>query len=61
MNASGTAAADSVAPMTDNTLRACPDCEQGKHSLCLGETWDNDADDYAPCPCAEATPHEVAQ
>jgi hypothetical protein len=34
------------------TVRSCPDCEQGKHFNCDGRAWDNDADDYAPCPCA---------
>jgi hypothetical protein len=29
-------------------LRSCPDCEQGKHPNCGGDTWDNDADDFAP-------------
>jgi hypothetical protein len=33
--------------------RSCPDCEQGKHRNCTGEAWDNDADDFAPCPCGD--------
>ena len=33
-------------------VRDCPDCEQGKHHNCDGRAWDNDADDFAPCPCA---------
>jgi len=34
------------------TARSCPDCEQNKHHNCDGRAWDNDADDYTPCPCA---------
>jgi hypothetical protein len=46
-------------------VRSCPDCEQGKHHNCDGRAWDNDADDFAPCPCAhtghgDATAHRVA-
>jgi hypothetical protein len=33
-------------------LRDCPDCEQGKHANCGGDTWDNERDCFAPCPCA---------
>jgi hypothetical protein len=36
------------------TIRACPDCEQGKHRNCDGGTWDNDADDFTVCPCYQA-------
>lgn len=32
-------------------LRDCEDCEQGKHAGCLVEVWDDNADDWAPCPC----------
>jgi len=35
-----------------SAARSCPDCEQGKHHNCDGRAWDNDADDFAPCPCA---------
>jgi len=35
------------------TVRSCPDCEQGKHRNCTGEAWDNDVDDFAPCPCGD--------
>lgn len=38
----------------DYEPRACPDCEQGKHRNCDGVTWDNEADDFTKCPCAEA-------
>lgn len=42
-------------------LDPCPECAQGKCSNCIGETWDPAADDVAPCPCAESTPHGVAR
>ncbi|HEY8881917.1 MAG TPA: hypothetical protein VIM47_00805 [Dermatophilaceae bacterium] len=34
------------------TVRSCPDCEQGKHTNCTGEAWDNDADAPTVCPCS---------
>ena len=41
------------------TVRSCPDCEQGKHSNCTGEAWDNDTDAPTVCPCSinQAGPH----
>lgn len=38
----------------------CPDCWVGKHANCGGYSWDNAADDFAPCPCAQAG-HQEAQ
>lgn len=35
------------------TLPPCPECQQGKHGNCNGDTWDDVADDYAPCVCAD--------
>jgi len=46
----------------DGALNPCPECAQGKCANCIGETWDPEADDVVDvCPCAEATPHEVAR
>lgn len=28
-----------------------PDCASGKHWNCTGESWDNELDASAPCPC----------
>ncbi len=39
--------------------RACPDCEQGKHRNCTGEAWDDQADDFAKCPCTNLAHIEV--
>lgn len=30
----------------------CPECQVGKCQNCDGRTWDEENDDYAPCPCA---------
>jgi len=35
-------------------IRACPDCEQGKHRNCTGQAWDNVIDDFTVCPCYQA-------
>lgn len=35
----------------------CPECAAAKCRNCDGDSWDNAADDYAPCPCAEAGHH----
>jgi hypothetical protein len=35
-------------------IEPCPECAQGKHRNCDGLSWDNDADDYTPCPCHQA-------
>ena len=42
-------------------VRSCPDCEQGKHSNCTGEAWDNDTDAPTVCPCSinHAGPHHT--
>jgi RecJ-like exonuclease len=44
-----------------NGIRACPDCEQGKHANCTGEAWDNDTDAPTACPCSlnRAGPHHL--
>ena len=36
-----------------STIPDCPECHAGKHGNCNGVTWDNDADDFAPCPCEQ--------
>jgi hypothetical protein len=43
-------------PMTGELapIRACPDCEQGKHRNCTGQAWDNVIDDFTVCPCYQA-------
>lgn len=47
---------------TVKLLDPCPECAQGKHRNCLGQTWDPDADEVvSPCPCAEANGHEAAR
>lgn len=28
-----------------------PDCQQGKHRACLGETWDDEYDRMTECAC----------
>jgi hypothetical protein len=42
-------------------IRACPDCEQGKHANCTGEAWDNNTDAPTVCPCSlnRAGPHHL--
>jgi len=37
----------------DDNTEPCPECQQGKHGNCDGVTWDNLADGYVDCPCAE--------
>lgn len=37
----------------DNGIPPCPECWAGKHENCSGQSWDNDADEFTPCPCAE--------
>lgn len=34
----------------------CPECEVGKHDNCDGRSWDNELDDYVPCPCEHGVP-----
>jgi hypothetical protein len=38
----------------ESGLDPCPECRQGKHGNCDGLTWDDQADDLAPCPCYAA-------
>jgi hypothetical protein len=33
-------------------VQACKECRDGKHDNCNGDTWDEQTDDFAPCPCA---------
>lgn len=35
-------------------VKPCPECVQGKHANCGGQTWDTIKDEPVPCPCAEA-------
>jgi hypothetical protein len=42
------------------TLRDCDCCEQGKHATCRIEVWDDNVDDWAPCPCDLRSHHRVA-
>lgn len=35
-------------------LPPCPECAALKCRICVGETWDDAADDFAPCPCRQA-------
>lgn len=37
----------------------CPECAQGKHGNCIGETL-NDDDQWVPCACPEEneSPHD---
>ena len=30
---------------------ACPDCKQGKHAACVGDSWDLEADKPLICSC----------
>lgn len=32
----------------------CPECWSGEHRLCHDQTWDDQAGDFAPCPCKKA-------
>jgi hypothetical protein len=41
------------------SLPVCPDCHAGKHRNCDGVTWDNEADDFAQCPCTDLAHIEV--
>jgi hypothetical protein len=41
-------------------LPDCPECQQGKHRNCSGDTWDPDADTYGTCPCFDANHEEPA-
>lgn len=36
----------------------CPECRQGKHPNCTGDTWDPVRDAPAACPCYMGSPHE---
>jgi hypothetical protein len=36
------------------SLPPCPECWSGKHRTCNDVTWDDHADDFAPCPCKAA-------
>lgn len=33
------------------SIIANPDCTNGKHRSCTGVGWDDELDEYAPCPC----------
>lgn len=35
-------------------LPPCPECWAGRHNVCNQDTWDDHADDFAPCPCRVA-------
>jgi len=40
-------------------VQPCPECAAGKHRICIGQSWDETTDDFAPCPCQQAG-HDLA-
>lgn len=41
------------------TRPICPECAQGKHQNCVGQAWDDEADELTLCGCpdTEAVQH----
>lgn len=38
--------------MTEEQTPPCPDCQQGKHLICDGTSWNPQRDEPDGCPCA---------
>lgn len=43
---------DKVAATFHPPANECPECRQGKHGNCNGDSWDNEVDDFVDCACA---------